>query len=214
MGPASAGPFCCAFLKLFGALGRRFGYHGLVLEVLVAHSLPKCLLAGVVLSSALFASGCNAGAIAMGFLLNNELAPNRVGGSLTNAPANTKIGYVSWIEQLNDGTTTGRLNFDLVRDRTVSFDRLTTPGSDAKYSLEIQPKAQTAEGTYVVFAWEDTNGDNIYQADNNEKRAPEVYRVRGQAAQRALWTAEKYVFTDKKLEIQFAELGTGLAFTF
>lgn len=181
----------------------------------MAHSLqPKLLLAGVALAGALLASGCNAGAIAMGVLLNNELAANRVGGTLTNPPANTKIGYVAWIEQLNDGSTTGRLNFDLVRDRTVTFDRITTPGTDNKYSLEVQPKGQTAEGTYVVFAWEDANNDNIYQADNNEKRAPEVYRVRGQAAQRALWTAEKYVFTDKKLEIQYAELGTGLAFTF
>lgn len=172
------------------------------------------LLGALVLASAFATSGCNAGAIAMGVLLNNELGANKVGGTLSNAPAATKIGYVAWIELLNDGSTTGRLNFDLVRDRTVTFDRITTPSTEGRYALELQPKAQTAEGTYVVFAWEDVNNDNIYQADNNEKRAPEVYRVRGQAAQRALWTAEKYVFTDKKLEIQYAELGNGLVFTF
>jgi hypothetical protein len=66
----------------------------------------------------------------------------------------------------------------------------------------------------VVFAWDDVNNNGIYEGDQGEKRAPEVYRVRGQATTRALWTTEKFVFTDRKLAIEYADQNGGLAFTF
>ena len=70
-----------------------------------------------------------------------------------------------------------------------------------------------AEGTYVVFAWDDVNNNSIYEGTQNEKRAQEVYRVRGQATDRNLWTTEKFIFTDQKLSIDYADINS-LAFTF
>jgi hypothetical protein len=157
-------------------------------------------------------AGCNAGAVALGFVASHELGTQQIGGSLTNPTANTKVGYIAWIELMQDGTVQGRLNFDLVKDTTVTFDKITTP-ANGRYTLDVTPKAGVAEGTYVVFAWDDVNNNNIYEGTANEKRAPEVYRVRGQATTRSLWTTEKFVFTNTKLEIAYADL-TALNFGF
>ncbi|MDB5096012.1 MAG: hypothetical protein JWM80_433 [Cyanobacteria bacterium RYN_339] len=157
-------------------------------------------------------AGCNAGAIALGYVATHELGTQSIGGALTNASGTTKVGYIAWIELMQDGTVQGRLNFDLVKDTTVTFDKITTPAG-GKFTLDITPKAGVAEGTYVVFAWDDVNNNNIYEGTANEKRAPEVYRVRGQATTRNLWTTEKFVFTNTKLAIEYADL-TAINFGF
>lgn len=167
--------------------------------------LSSLLLAGQALT------GCNAIVLTTA-LTTNALTPTTISGTLAAAPASTRIGYVTWIELMNDGSVQGRVNFDLVRDKTVPFDKAATPSGNG-FSLEVSPKAGVAEGTYVVFAWDDVNNNGIYEGDQGEKRAPEVYRVRGQAAGKALWTAEKFVFTDRKLEIMYADQAK-LDFTF
>jgi hypothetical protein len=163
-------------------------------------------LARIILCTAFgLLTGCNAGAIVLGYVANHELGSQTIAGAVTNPTATTKVGYIAWIELMQDGTVQGRLNFDLVKDTTVTFDKITTP-ADGKFTLDVTPKAGVAEGTYVVFAWDDVNGNNIYEGTANEKRAPEVYRVRGQATTRNLWTTEKFVFTNTKLAIEYADL--------
>lgn len=157
-------------------------------------------------------AGCNAGAIALGYVANHDLTPQTVSGTLSNAGSTTKVGYIAWIELMQDGTVSGRLNFDLVQDKNVTFDKIATPSGNS-FSLQVSPKSGVAEGTYVVFAWNDTNGNNIYEGDQGETRAQEVYRVRGEAATRNLWTTEKFIFTDQKLSIDYADVNS-LAFTF
>jgi hypothetical protein len=157
-------------------------------------------------------AGCNAIVLTTA-LTSTSLAATKVSGSLTSAPTNARVGYITWIELMQDGSVQGKLNFDLVRDKTVPFDKAVQPANN-KFELEITPKPNVAEGTYVVFAWDDVNGNGIFEGDQGEKRAPEVYRVRGQAANRGLWTTEKFVFTDKKLAIEYADQNGGLAFTF
>lgn len=158
-------------------------------------------------------TGCNAGLIGLAVYTQRGLEPTVASGSLTNAPGTTKIGYVTWIELNQDGSVGGRLNFDLVRDQNITFDKSAVPAG-GKFTIEVTPKANVVEGTYVIFAWDDTNGNGIYEGDQGEKRAPEVYRLRGQAATRSLWTTEKFVFTDKKLAIEYADPNGGLAFGF
>ena len=157
-------------------------------------------------------SGCNAGAIALAYVASHNLGTQTITGTLSNATATTKIGYVSWIELLQSGQVQGKLNFDLVADQTVTFDKIVTPSGN-KFSMDITPSANVAEGTYVVFAWDDVNNNSIYEGTQNEKRAQEVYRVRGQATDRNLWTTEKFIFTDQKLSIDYADINS-LAFTF
>lgn len=158
-------------------------------------------------------SGCNAGAIALAAYTQRGLEATQASGSLTNPPAKARVGYITWIELMQDGTVQGKLNFDLVRDKTVAFDKAADPVG-GKFTLEVTPKPDVAEGTYVVFAWDDLNGNGIYEGDQGEKRAPEVYRMRGQAAGRSLWTTEKFVFTDQKLAIEYADQNGGLSFAF
>jgi hypothetical protein len=164
--------------------------------------------------AALWLTGCNAGAIALGVIAQRVLGPTTASGTVANPPANTKIGYLAWIELLNDGQVKGQLNFDLVANKTVQFDKSVSPESGGKFSIEVTPQADVAEGTYVVFAWEDANNNGAFDGEAGEKRAPEVYRVRGQAANRGLWTTEKFVFTEKKLAIEYASQDGGLTFTF
>lgn len=174
-------------------------------------AFPMPLLAIAVASTLL--TGCNAGALVLGVMAQRVLTPTTVSGTLTNAPGTTKVGHLAWIELLNDGTVKGQLNFDLVANKTVRFDKSMTP-SGGTFSMEIAPSADVAEGTYVVIAWDDANGNGVYDGDQNEKRAQEVYRVRGQAANKSLWTTEKFVFTATKLAIEYANQEGGLAFTF
>jgi hypothetical protein len=157
-------------------------------------------------------AGCNAGAIALAYYTSHALGTQTVSGTLANPTATTKVGYVAWIELMQDGSVQGRLNFDLVQDKNVTFDKIAQPSGN-KFTLDITPRAGVAEGTYVVFAWDDVNGNNIYEGDQNEKRAPEVYRVRGQATTRNLWTTEKFVFTNTKLSIDYADVNS-ISFTF
>lgn len=171
----------------------------------------KSLLA--IAATAMLLSGCNAGALVLGAMAQRILAPTTVSGTLTNAPGTTKVGYLAWIELLNDGAVKGQLNFDLVANKTVKFDKSMT-ATGGTFSMEIAPSADVAEGTYVVIAWDDANANGQYDGDQNEKRAQEVYRVRGQAANRNLWTTEKFVFTATKLAIEYANQEGGLAFTF
>ena len=174
----------------------------------------KKLAASLALAlAAVSLSGCNAGLIALAAYTQRGLEPTTASGSLTNAPATTKIGYVTWIELNQDGTVGGRLNFDLVRDQNITFDKSAVP-ADNRFNIQVQPKANVVEGTYVIFAWNDLNGNGIYEGDQGETRAPEVYRLRGQASTRSLWTTEKFVFTDKKLAIEYADPNGGLAFGF
>lgn len=174
--------------------------------------MKKLVLLSALLLAGQTLAGCNAIVLTTA-LTSNSLAPTKVSGSLTAAPAATRVGYITWIELMQDGSVQGRLNFDLVRDKTVPFDKATAPENNA-FNLEVTPKPSVAEGTYVVFAWDDVNNNGIYEGDQGEKRAPEVYRVRGQATNRALWTTEKFVFTDRKLAIEYADQNGGLAFTF
>lgn len=166
-----------------------------------------------IVATAVLLTGCNAGALVLGAMAQRVLSPTTISGTLTNPPAAIKIGHLAWIELLNDGTVKGQLNFDLVANKTVRFDQSTTPSGN-QFSMALAPSADVAEGTYVVIAWEDTNNNGVYDGDQNEKRAQEVYRVRGQAANRSLWTTEKFVFTATKLEIQYANHEGGLAFSF
>ena len=168
-------------------------------------------LAALVLTGTTLA-GCNAIVLTTA-LTGNSLAATKVSGSLAAAPTNARVGYITWIELMQDGSVQGKLNFDLVKDKTVPFDKAVSP-ADNKFEVDVTPKPGVAEGTYVVFSWDDTNNNGIFEGDQGEKRAPEVYRVRGQSANRSLWTTEKFVFTDKKLEIVYADQNGGLAFTF
>ena len=171
----------------------------------------KTLLATALAATLL--TGCNAGALVLGAMAQRVLAPTTASGSITNPPGATKVGYLAWIELLNDGAVKGQLNFDLVANKTVRFDKSITP-TGAQFAVEITPSADVAEGTYVLIAWDDANNNGVYDGDQNEKRAQEVYRVRGQAANRSLWTTEKFVFTATKLAIEYANQEGGLAFTF
>lgn len=168
--------------------------------------LSALLIAGSTLA------GCNAIVLTTA-LPTTSLTMTTVSGSLSAAPAATRVGYVTWIELMQDGSVQGRLNFDLVQDKTVPFDKAAVPVAN-KFSLEVTPKPSVAEGTYVLFAWDDVNNNGIYEGDQGEKRAPEVYRLRGQAANRVLWSTEKFVFTDRKLAIEYADQNGGLSFTF
>lgn len=172
---------------------------------------PKPVLALVVACTLL--TGCNAGAVALGFVAQRVLAPTTTSGTLVGATATTKIGYLAWIELLNDGSVKGRLNFDLVANKNVTFDKSVAPVNNG-FTLEITPGADVAEGTYVLFAWDDANNNGAYDGEGGEKRAQEVYRVRGQASTRSLWTTEKFVFTQTKLAIEYANQEGGLTFTF
>jgi len=163
-------------------------------------------------ASLLLLTGCNAGAIAIGMLSNRQIAPTTASGSVRTAPAAVKVGYLKWIELLNNGTVTGQRDFDLATKKNVSFEKSVAPANGA-FSIEILPSTDAAEGTYVVMAWEDTNGNGAYDGDAGEKRAAEVYRFRGLASTTALWTAEKFLFTEKQLSIVYAT-ATDLAFTF
>lgn len=158
-------------------------------------------------------TGCNAGALVLGAMAQRVLTPTTASGTITNPPGATKVGYLAWIELLNDGTVKGQLNFDLVANKTVRFDKSITL-SGTQFSTEIAPSADVAEGTYVVIAWDDVNNNGVYDGDQNEKRAQEVYRVRGQAGSRSFWTTEKFVFTATKLAIEYANQDGGLNFTF
>jgi hypothetical protein len=142
-----------------------------------------------------------------------SLGATRVSGVVTAAPATVRVGYVSWVEQMNDGTVKGLLTFDLVNQKTATFDRVATPVGQ-NFSLELTPRASVAEGSYVVLAWDDVDKDGVYEGDQGEKRATEVYRVRGHVANRSLWTTEKFVITDKKQTIEYADQNGGLSFTF
>lgn len=176
-------------------------------------SLKPLTLSLSLLLTASALSGCNAGAIALAAYTQRGLEPTQASGSLSNQPAKSRVGYITWIELMQDGTVQGKLNFDLVRDKTVAFDKVAEPVG-GKFSLDVAPKPAVAEGTYVVFAWDDVNGNGIYEGDQGEKRAPEVYRLRGQSAGRSLWTTEKFVFTDQKLAIEYADQNGGLVFAF
>lgn len=159
-------------------------------------------------------SGCNAGAIALAAYSSHGLDTTSLSGVVANATADTRVGYITWIEQLQDGNVQGKLNFDLVQDKTVSFDKVVTPDSSGKFTLALAPAAKVQEGRYVVFAWTDSNHNNVYDGDQGEKRAPEVYRLTGDAGVTSTWTTEKFVFTDQQLSIQYADQNGGLAFTF
>lgn len=174
--------------------------------------MKKLALTVALLTAGQTLAGCNA--IVLTTALNStSLGATKVSGSLTNATPNARVGYITWIELMQDGSVQGKLNFDLVQQKTVAFDKVVTP-ANSKFELDITPKPAVAEGTYVVFAWDDVNGNGVYEGDQGEKRAPEVYRVRGQSANRGTWTTEKFVFTDKKLAIEYADQNGGLAFTF
>jgi hypothetical protein len=173
----------------------------------------KKLVAALLLAALPSLSGCNAAAIALAAYAQPGLGTMTAKGNLQNAPSTAKIGYITWIELMRDGSVQGKLNFDLVRDKNVTFDKTANP-SGPSFAIDLVPKAQVAEGTYVVFAWNDQNNNGIYEGDQGETRAPEVYRVRGQATSKGLWTTEKFVFTDKKLSIEYADANGGLSFTF
>jgi hypothetical protein len=142
-----------------------------------------------------------------------SLGGTRVSGTLNAAPADARVGYVSWVEQMADGTVKGLLTFDLVNEKKVTFDRIATPVSGG-YSLDLTPRASVAEGSYVVLAWDDVDKDGVYEGDQGEKRATEVYRVRGHVTSRSLWMTEKFVITEKKQTIEYADQNGGLSFTF
>lgn len=176
--------------------------------------MKKLVLGLSLLLAPALLAGCNAGAIAVAAYSQASLSATDTSGQVTNAPANVKVGYITWIEMLKDGSVTGKLNFDLVRDKVVDFEKNVTTPANGRYDLKVTPKSdQAVEGTYVVFAWDDLNGNGVYEGDQGEKRAPEVYRVRGQAGARSYWTIEKLVFTDKKLAIEYADQG-GVSFVF
>jgi hypothetical protein len=152
-----------------------------------------------------FLASCNAGALVLGYVATHQLGSQQVSGALSGLTPTTKVGYIAWIELMQDGSVSGRLNFDLVQDKNVTFDKIGAIANN-RFTLDVTPKANVAEGTYVVFAWDDVNGNNIYEGDKDERRAPEVYRVRGQATTRNLWATEKFVFTDRRLAIEYADL--------
>ncbi|MEB3197260.1 MAG: hypothetical protein VKP62_08660 [Candidatus Sericytochromatia bacterium] len=159
-------------------------------------------------------TGCNAGALTMGYLAQRVLRPLATSGSVAGAiPASVKVGYLAWIEIPNEGAVRGKLDFNLTVPKTVEFDLVDTPRAN-QFALQISPGNDTAEGTYVVLAWDDQNNNNKFEGDQGEKRAAEVYRIRGQASTSNFWTAEKFLFTDKRLEIQMADHNGGLVFTF
>lgn len=173
--------------------------------------LIACLALPLALASL---SGCNAGAIALAAYSSHGLDGTQSSGVVANSSADTRVGYITWIEQMQDGSVQGKLNFDLVQDKTVSFDQVVTPDSSGKFTLALTPHPKVQEGTYVVFAWTDSNHNGVYDGDQGEKRAPEVYRLRGDAGVTSAWTTEKFVFTDQQLSIQYADQNGGLAFTF
>lgn len=142
-----------------------------------------------------------------------SLGGTKVSGTVTSAPATVRVGYVSWVEQMADGTVKGLLTFDLVNQKTVTFDRIATPVGSA-YALDLTPRASVAEGSYVVLAWDDVDKDGVYEGEQGEKRATEVYRVRGHVTSRSFWTTEKFVITEKKQTIEYADPNGGLTFTF
>lgn len=166
----------------------------------------------VVCAASLLLSGCNAGAIAVGMIANRQITPTTASGAVRNPPAAVKVGYLKWIELLNSGTVQGQRDFDLATKKTVSFEKTVVP-ANGNFAIEILPSSEAAEGTYVVMAWEDTTPNDVYDGDAGEKRAAEVYRFRGLASTTALWTAEKFLFTEKQLSIVYAA-ANDLSFTF
>ena len=158
-------------------------------------------------------SACNAGVIALGYLAEHTLSATTASGSVANAPSNVRVGYLAWIEILGDGAVQGKLNFDLIKEKNISFDKVAKP-ENQRFTLELSPKASVVEGTYVGISWDDVNSNGVYEGDQGEKRAPEVYRGRGQAGTRSLWTAEKFVFSDNKLSLEYASQDGGIQFTF
>jgi hypothetical protein len=167
----------------------------------------------LLLATSLLLTGCNAGALTMGFLAQRVLRPIATSGTLKNAPSAARVGYLAWIEVPNDGPSRGKLDFNLTQPRTVEFDRVEVPSNNT-FSMNITPGPDTAEGTYVVLAWNDVNSDGKFQGELGEERAAEVYRIRGQASTSNFWTAEKFLFTERRLEIQIANQDGGLGFTF
>lgn len=175
--------------------------------------MPSSKLALTLASvAAITLTGCNAGAIAIGVLSNRQIAATTASGTVRTAPAAVKVGYLKWIELLNNGSVQGQRDFDLATKKNVTFEKSVVPVNGA-FSIEITPSGEAAEGTYVVMSWEDSNGNGAYDGDAGEKRAAEVYRFRGLASTNALWTAEKFLFTEKQLSIVYAT-ATDLSFTF
>ncbi|MEB3284964.1 MAG: hypothetical protein VKN33_06740 [Candidatus Sericytochromatia bacterium] len=158
-------------------------------------------------------TACNAGAIAMGVMAQRFLRPLATAGTVSNPPAAIKVGYLAWTELPNEGAPRGQLDFNLTEPKTVEFDQTVTP-RDNRFSLQITPGPDTAEGTYVMLAWDDVNNDGRFQGEQGEKRAAEVYRIRGQASTSNFWTAEMFFFTDKRLEIRMVQPDGGLSFSF
>lgn len=167
----------------------------------------------LVLATSLLLTGCNAGALTLGYFAQRVLRPLSTSGTLKNAPPAARVGYLAWIEVPNEGQTRGKTDFNLTERRTVEFDKVEVPSNNA-FSLTILPGNDTAEGTYVVLAWNDVNADGKFQGDQGEERAAEVYRIRGQASTSNFWTAERFLFTERRLEIQVANQEGGLGFTF
>lgn len=168
--------------------------------------------AAFVLASSLLLTGCNAGALTLGYLAQRVLKPLSTAGTVKNAPVEVRVGYLAWIEVPNEGTPRGKLDFNLTVPKTVEFDSVQKPVNNA-FALQITPGPDTSEGTYVVLAWDDLNGNGKFEGDQGEKRAAEVYRIRGQASTSNFWTSEKFLFTDKRLEIQIANQDA-LSFSF
>lgn len=173
----------------------------------------KLLKPALVVALLLPLSACNAGAIAMGVMAQRFLRPLETSGTLSNPPAAVRVGYLAWTELPHEGAARGQLDFNLTEAKTVEFDDRVVP-RDNRFSLEIKPGPDTNEGTYVMLAWDDVNDDGRFQGEQGEKRAAEVYRIRGQASTSNFWTAEMFLFTDKRLEIRMVQPDGGLVFSF
>jgi hypothetical protein len=173
----------------------------------------KLLKPTIVLALLLPLTACNAGAIAMGVMAQRVLRPLATAGTVSNPPAAVKVGYLAWVELPNEGAARGQLDFNLTAPKTVEFDQVVTP-RDNKFALQLTPGPDTSEGTYVMLAWNDENDDGKFQGEQGERRAAEVYRIRGQASTQNFWTAEMFLFTDKRLEIRIAQPDGGLTFSF
>src|SRR5579884_244207 len=72
------------------------------------HPLKK-LIACMALPLALASlSGCNAGAIALAAYSNHGLDSTQLSGVVANTSADVRVGYITWIEQLQSGNVQGK----------------------------------------------------------------------------------------------------------
>jgi hypothetical protein len=164
----------------------------------------------------LVTQGCNlVGLIGAANLGNGHLTPLLASGSITQPPPAVRVGYFAWVELNRESAVNGgQLQVDLLQGQTVAFEQSVEPRAN-QYELFIRPTPRTAQGIYVVMAWDDTNGNGVYEAQRNERRAPEVYRISGHAAADSLWSAERLVFTEQRFSITYADLRQKeLGFTF